>query len=270
MEVEANNLRRRERQRLQGRNVKRMNGKLGNSRVTKLWFTEEDGTRTLCDTQLSMESACFHENESRFSQTELSPPMMEPMLSELGILGDTDQADAILDGTYVAPPGTDRYMVELLHEMRRPSAIRQSIVSCGLISTRISLEENHSGWSRRKLASAESSGLSMDHYAAGCSDPGMNEVDTLLRELPYKHGFSPDAWQVLTDVEILKKAGVFDVEKMRTIQLMHSAFNMNNKKLGRDVMAFAERHHALAPEQFGSRKNHRSVLAALNKRLTML
>ena len=56
---------------------------------------------------------------------------------------------------------------------------------------------------------------------------------------------------------------------MRTIQLMEAEFNMNNKKLGRDVMAFAEQHKALAPEQFGSRKNHQSVLAALNKRLTM-
>jgi hypothetical protein len=73
----------------------------------------------------------------------------------------------------------------------------------------------------------------------------------------------------LTDVEILKKTGVFDVEKMRTVQLMHAAFNMNNKKPCRDVMAFAEKHHALAPEQFGSRKNHQSVLAALNKRLTV-
>ena len=34
-------------------------------------------------------------------------------------------------------------------------------------------------------------------------------------------------------------------------------------------MAFAEHHNVLAPEQFGSRKNHRSVLAALNRRLTM-
>jgi hypothetical protein len=68
----------------------------------------------------------------------------------------------------------------------------------------------------------------------------------------------------------LKKAGVYDVELMRTIQLMHGEFNMNNKKLGRDVMAFAETHKALlAPEQFGSRKNHQSVLAALNKRVTM-
>jgi hypothetical protein len=44
---------------------------------------------------------------------------------------------------------------------------------------------------------------------------------------------------------------------------------MNDKKLGRDVMAFAEHYNALAKEQFGSRKNHQSILAALNKRLTM-
>jgi hypothetical protein len=50
---------------------------------------------------------------------------------------------------------------------------------------------------------------------------------------------------------------------------MDSEFNMNNKKLRRDVTTHTERHHTLAPEQFGSRKNHQSILAALNERLTM-
>ena len=62
----------------------------------------------------------------------------------------------------------------------------------------------------------------MEHYAAGCEDPVLNEIDTLFRQLPYQHGFSPDSWQRVTDVEILKKAGVYDVEKMRTIQLMEA------------------------------------------------
>jgi hypothetical protein len=44
---------------------------------------------------------------------------------------------------------------------------------------------------------------------------------------------------------------------------------MNDKKLGRDLMAFAELHKTLVAEQFGSRKHHQSALAALNKRLTM-
>jgi hypothetical protein len=44
---------------------------------------------------------------------------------------------------------------------------------------------------------------------------------------------------------------------------------MNNNKLEREVMSFAKSHHALAPEQYGSRKHHQSILVALNKRLTM-
>ena len=73
----------------------------------------------------------------------------------------------------------------------------------------------------------------------------------------------------MTDVEILKKAGVYDVEKMRTILLMNAEFNMNNKKLGREMMANAERHGKIAREQYGRRRHHQCILSALNKRLTM-
>ena len=52
---------------------------------------------------------------------------------------------------------------------------------------------------------------------------------------------------------------------MRTIQLMPAAFNMNNKKTGKEVMANAEKFKLIPNEQAGSRKNHRSILTALNK-----
>jgi hypothetical protein len=47
---------------------------------------------------------------------------------------------------------------------------------------------------------------------------------------------------------------------MRTIQLMHAEFNINNKKLGWDVMSFAESRRALAPERFGSTKTPQTIL----------
>ena len=214
VETEAKKLRTHEKQRRQGRNVKRMLGRLGNSRVTKLFYTDTDGTRVQCDTQLSMELACFEENETRFSQSQQTPPMQPPTLDELGMLGDTDAIEEILAGNYVSPAGTDKYMSELLEEMRMPKAILKSVQEEGLISTTISEEENKSGWKKRKLASAESSGLTMDHHAAGCEDPEINEIDTVFRQLPYHHGFSPVSWQKITDVEILKKSGVYDVKLM--------------------------------------------------------
>ena len=55
---------------------------------------------------------------------------------------------------------------------------------------------------------------------------------------------------------------------MRTIQLMPAAFNMNNKKTGREVVELSEKINLLPDEQEGSRKCHRSNLTVPNKVLT--
>jgi hypothetical protein len=200
------------------------------------------------------------------SQTENTPPMTFPLSVDLGLHGETSAAQAILDGTYEPSPDTDLYAVEILESLRMPQIVR----SKGPVTTDLSLAEHQQGWKRQKEATvSEPTGLPFSHYKAAAQDVTLSEVDRLLRNVPYREGFSPKSWQSITDVEILKKAGVFDIEKMRTIQLMHSEFNMNNKKLGRDMMFFAEDCKVLAPEQFGSRKNHQSVVAALNKRLTI-
>jgi hypothetical protein len=97
----------------------------------------------------------------------------------------------------------------------------------------------------------------------------MSEIDRLMREIPYAQVFSPALYQIITDYEILKNSGVYDVEKMRTIQLFIAQFNMNKKKSGRDIMTRAETLGAIPKEQAGSRKHHHLVLSALNKVLTM-
>ena len=66
-------------------------------------------------------------------------------------------------------------------------------------------------------------------------------------------------------MQLLKKDGVYDVEAVRTIQLFSAAFNMNNKKIGKEVMRRAEELNLIPDDQDGSRKYRRSVLTALNK-----
>jgi hypothetical protein len=51
----------------------------------------------------------------------------------------------------------------------------------------------------------------------------------------------------------------------RTIQLYEPDFNQNNRLLGRETMAHAERHGNLAVEQYGSQKNLSAILHAVNK-----
>ena len=264
-ETELKQLRTIEKQRTVSRNIKRMQGKLQRNATTQVFVNDQEGRR-LVTTKQAIEAACINENLERFTQSESTPFMQEPLLSALGFLADTPEADAILDGTYEPPPGTDRYAKLLIQELRMPENVRNNPMP----QTDVTPDVNRQAWNRQKEAvSSDPEGLTFSHYKAGAADPLINEFDARLRGIPYKYGFSPNHWQQITDVEILKKAGVYDIDKMRTITLMDAAFNMNNKQLGRDLMNHAEKMGNLAREQYGSRKHHQSSTAATNKVLTM-
>ena len=177
-----------ERQRKQARNVKRIRQKSGKEAVTKLYYTENN-VRTECSTKNTMEKACISENTGRFSQTNDTPPMEETMTEDIGYLAETDAKYHILNGTYVPPPDTDQYMREFIEEMRMPNSVRKK----GPISTSITPEEHRQGWKRQKeRTAAESTGLSFSHHKAASECPTLAEMDRILRELPYKHGFPPN------------------------------------------------------------------------------
>jgi hypothetical protein len=56
-------------------------------------------------------SACFH-------LTKDTPPMMEPLLLELGYLANMEAAERILSRDYICPPGTDQYTQEFLKHLQ--------------------------------------------------------------------------------------------------------------------------------------------------------
>ena len=254
-----------DRQRTVARNIKRMQRKLQRNATIQIYVNDEDGRRLVTDKN-DIEDACIAENDSRFSQSEGTPPMIEPLLTDLGYLADTPEAAAILEGSYIPPPETDKYAILFLQELRMPENVRNNPMS----DVEVTPERNKAAWSKQKEAvSSEPAGLTFSHYKAGAQDAAINRFDALLRCLPYKYGFSPQHWQEITDVEILKKAGVYDIDKMRTITLMDAAYNMNNKQLGKDLLSHAEKLGNLAREQYGSRKNHQACTAATNKVLTM-
>ena len=254
-----------ERQRTIARNIKRMQGKLQRNATIQIYVNEPEGRRLVTD-KSDIEDACMQENDARFSQSEDTPPMTLPLLQDLGYLADTPEARAILEGTYNPPPETDYYAALFLKELRMPD----NVLHNPMTETDVTPINNAKAWGKQKESvSSEPEGLTFSHYKAGAQDETINRFDALLRCLPYKYGFSPKHWQEITDVEILKKAGVYDIDKMRTITLMDAAFNMNNKQLGRDLMAHGEKLGNLAREQYGSRKHHQSCTAATNKVLTM-
>jgi hypothetical protein len=125
MEKELKSLVQIEKQRRQARSIKRMRGKLGTGQVTKVYQTSEDGSKTVCETQKTMVKSFFNENDSRFSQTESTPPMKSPLVEDLGYLAETKKAEQVLEVSYQPTQKVDRYALELLQELRLPECVRK-------------------------------------------------------------------------------------------------------------------------------------------------
>ena len=73
----------------------------------------------------------------------------------------------------------------------------------------------------------------------------------------------------IIDYQILKKAGIPAVEKLRTIQLMVAAFNVNNKRTGRLAVRRAKKSKLTPWEQGGSRKDQRAAHSLMDKVLSV-
>jgi hypothetical protein len=69
----------------------------------------------------------------------------------------------------------------------------------------------------------------------------------------------------ITDVESLKKIGIYDIEQMRAVQLFAAEFNITNKMIGNRALVHAELCNEVADERHGSRKYHHARLLVLKK-----
>ena len=87
----------------------------------------------------------------------------------------------------------------------------------------------------------------------------------MMRSARLEFAFTPSSLSCITDVEILKWAGRINIEEMRLTQLMHPEYQINNKLVGKKVLAIAEMCNEVADEHHGLRKHHQAALLGLNK-----
>jgi len=154
----------------------------------------------------------------------------------------------------------DSYTVKLLTHLGRPPGIHE-------IKLRTEAEYRE-GWKKAKEQTSSSpSSIHFGHYMASIEDVIAEKINRLMATIPMLTGISPLRWRRTLNVMLEKMAGNCSVEKLRIIMLFEADFNNNNKWLGRAIMANAERHQALAAEQYGSRKGKAAGIQCLNKRL---
>jgi hypothetical protein len=226
---------------------------------------DDDGNWTELTEKLEIETALLKENERRFNQANDTPFLVSPLFDLIGPLGIGQHADAVLDGTFVAPPGTDPYAVKLLFQLKKDLAVDQAPP----MRLDLPLAEYVRGWKRaRERISSGPSGLHFGHYISSTADTELAEFHCTMAHIPYISRCSPVCWQQGIDVMLEKKKGYFRVDKLRAILLYEANFNQNNKKLGRDMMYTAEQLQVVVKEQYGSLKHKAAIEQWLNKRLT--
>jgi hypothetical protein len=167
-------------------------------------------------------------NAARFRLTEDTPPMTEPLLSDLGYLADTEAAAQILEGTYICPPGTDDYTRDFLRILQRPT----NVDAADKIDTAFSVSDFQNYWKKAKERTSLSiSTLHFGHYKAVCKNDTLSEMHSVFVDIAVNSGFSPKRWQRGLTVMLEKKQGVILVNKLRAILLMEADFNYANKTI---------------------------------------
>jgi hypothetical protein len=254
-------------QRKLAQRVNRLTGKPRGAQLRSVTAPHEHqpSTRIDCHDKLSIENAFIGEGTRRFSQTNDTPLMQQEFVQRVGYLAELPGADAILDGTFVPHSNMDPYAVQFLQHLKMEPIVQNAEP----ISKAISTKTYQASWKKMKPNTSSSPfGPTFVHYIAGSQDQQIAEFDATMANIPYASGYSPEIWMKMVDVLIPKKTTSSAIEKLRIIVLFHALFNMNNKRIGRDMIANAERLQQIPWEAYGSRKKHRSIECAANKVFT--
>lgn len=215
-----------------------------------------------CTTKEDIERACLEENKQRFHQANNTPLFSEPVYSLLGPMGFGPASSTVLSGNL-----SEGHLPSHLHP------IFQSLQSCSpdtSLNLEMSPEDYAAIWKHSKESTSSSSHdrLHFGHYIALSKVPLLCEFHTCLVNITIKSGYSPRRWRTGINVMLEKKPGDTRVTNLRTILLYDAEFNAVLKWLGKVIMERAETLHALAPEQYGSRKGHSAITHCLNMQLT--
>ena len=100
------------------RRIKSALGKFTGGTVTQAEIPLPNGSTRIATREEDIELECLKVNERKFKQTEHTPLMNPPLSDQFGYDDRVVVIQQVLDGTYQAPPGTERYVIELLDQMK--------------------------------------------------------------------------------------------------------------------------------------------------------
>lgn len=175
-------------QRKEARMIKQCNHDLRSGSITSVIAPHpQTGIRTEFTGKEDIERAALSENERRFNQATDNAFLKEPLLSDVGELGTGPASEAILNGTYLPPLGTDPHVTLLIKHMQRvPGAVNGP-------PNKITQEQYVQGWAKQKeRTSSGPSGMHFGQTKAGALNRVIADFEAKITSIPYTMGFLPN------------------------------------------------------------------------------
>jgi hypothetical protein len=142
-------------------------------------YVNDNGQTVTCDSQEAIKDACKNEGYARYMQSATTPFLQDPLVHDLGYLGDTPAGQAILEGTYDIPPAVDKYTALYLKELATPPNLPP------MHTLTFTTSEFKQSWKRMRFFTSSSPfGPSFKDYIASCLDEDMATLDTALMNIP--------------------------------------------------------------------------------------
>lgn len=252
-----------EEQRLQNR---KMNTAFKKSKLQRLDSVEvfENGEWTEITQPANIIEAPRHENNRKYSSTNDTPLMREEYISSLGYLGELEDANKVLDGTYIFPQFADDYEIKMFAYLKRPNNSHE-------LPIMVTDDEYKQAWRIVKERRASSfSGRHFGVYKAVTEHSELLPIFIAAYNIPFLNGLSYPRWSNMLDVMTFKEEGVKHVDRYRTIVLGEGDWNMGGRiHVNHRMFREAETHGEISPEHFGGRQGYKAVDAVICKRLAL-
>ena len=138
-------------------------GKRKGSAASRVAFYANTGPDPIYNTKDNLEINTKEHLGERFSEARLSPFCSGQLLSDVGLMGDGPEVDAILEGTYEFPDNCDKNAIWMMKEAAR---VYTKTVN-DMVNTRVTSETFHNWWLRaNKNIQSSKLGCHFAHYMA--------------------------------------------------------------------------------------------------------
>ena len=249
-----------EEQRATFKRLAQVNKKFANLTTSYVTVRGEDGKKIDLTDPTKIDEALKNENQRKYHQTEATCPFLhEPLKSHFGATGVGPETENLLQGTYTIPASVQPETKEFLEACQLPSAQVET-------SLPRSVKDFKTSWQKMREDTGTGT-IHFGHFKAATFHQTNLLLHYAMAEIPFRSGYTPSRWLKATNVMILKKEGITDIDRLRTIVLFEADYNHNNKFLGRSMMSHCNKHNLLAKEQY-SVPGKKCIDHVINRRLT--